>query len=249
MAKSMGLVAFDFDHTIVDDNTDTVTISLIDKSMIPDSVRELYRSDGWTSYMQAIFDLLHKYNVDKKKICKAIEKIPCVEGFDTLIRELKDKLQYDIIIISDSNTEFIGTWLKAHNLTNYILKTFTNPAQFVDNHLMIEMYHLQEHCKLSTKNLCKGQILQDFIENQKHEGINYNRIIYVGDGINDFCPILRLNELDLACVRKDYKCADCVKLAKEGKYLDDLGKPYTVKAKVCIYKTGIDILNAIKTKT
>lgn len=248
MSNLTGLVAFDFDHTIVNDNTDTVVISLLDKSVIPDSVQELYRSDGWTSYMQAIFDLLHKYNINKQMMTDAIERIPSVEGFDTLIKELKDKLKYDIIIISDSNTYFIEIWLKAHHLTNYILKTFTNPAHFINDSLKIEMYHLQKHCKLSTKNLCKGQVLQEFIENQKSAGINYNKIVYVGDGTNDFCPILKLQENDLACVRKDYKCADCVRLANEGKYLDEKGKPYEVKAEVCVWKTGIDILNAIKAK-
>lgn len=246
MANAKGLVAFDFDHTIVDDNTDTVVISLLDKSLIPDSVKELYRSDGWTSYMQAIFDLLDTYNIDKKKILQTIADIPFVKGFDTLIRALKDELQYDIIIISDSNSCFIDTWLETHNLTNYFCKVFTNPAQFVDNSLKIQMYHLQTHCKLSTKNLCKGQILEDFIETQKNAGIIYDRVAYVGDGTNDFCPVLKLKENDLACARENYKCADLVKLAIEGKYLDETGNPYMVKAIPCIWKTGLDILNAVK---
>lgn len=239
------LAVFDFDHTIVDDNTDTAVIGLLDKSMIPESVTQLHRRDGWTAYMQAIFDLLHRHNIGESKILNVIVNIKCVEGFYELIKQLRDKLLFDIIIISDSNSYFINSWLSKHGLSDYILKVFTNPAQFENDLLKIEMYHHQNYCNLSTKNLCKGQIMMDFINQQKSDGIEYRRIIYAGDGYNDFCPILKLGENDLACVREKYKCADVVKDALTGKFCDELGTPYKVRAKICVWRTGMDILKAI----
>ena len=49
--------------------------------------------------------------------------------------------------------------------------------------------------------MCKGDELDAFLE--RHGGrSSYDRIIYVGDGGNDFCPVLRLGSQDLAFVRK-----------------------------------------------
>ncbi|KAK9732019.1 putative Phosphatase [Popillia japonica] len=165
-----------------------------------------------------------------------------------LMRSLKLDLGYDIIIISDSNTYFIDTWLNKHSFTKNIDKVFTNPANFVDGLLKIEMYHLQSDCKLSTKNLCKGRILDEYLAAQKNNGIIYDRVIYVGDGTNDLCPILRLQQDDLACVRANYKCAELVNLLRLGQPIDKSGKIYNVKSQVLIWQNGCDILSYVKNK-
>lgn len=243
MAKN--LAVFDFDHTIVDGNTDTIVADLLDKS-VRNSVKDLYQKDGWTAYMQAIFGLLHINNIQQEEITKTINNIPYVTGFPTLIRELNEKFNYDVVIISDSNSYFIDSWLVANGLKKYVLKTFTNPAHFENGLLKIEMYHLQDYCTLSTKNLCKGQIMDDFKEEQRRNGVVYGRTVYTGDGNNDFCPILRLQEGDFACVRENFKCAKLVKLAQEGYNCDESGVPYEVKANVVVWKDGDDILNVLK---
>jgi pyridoxal phosphate phosphatase PHOSPHO2 len=38
--------------------------------------------------------------------------------------------------------------------------------------------------------MCKGEELSAFLE----EHGDYDQVIYVGDGSNDFCPVLRLRE-------------------------------------------------------
>lgn len=82
--------------------------------------------------------------------------------------------------------------------------------------------------------MCKGEELEDYF---RREGgrVQYNRIVYIGDGSNDFCPLLRLTRCvhpstfhlqnkqmakkaysnDLALVRYDYGLAR--RIAKEGK--------------------------------
>ena len=54
---------------------------------------------------------------------------------------------------------------------------------------------------MSTKNLCKGEILEDYITTS---GKNFSLVCYVGDGKNDFCPSLRLSAGDLTCVREGF---------------------------------------------
>lgn len=61
--------------------------------------------------------------------------------------------------------------------------------------------------------MCKGEELDAFLE--RHGGRSaYDRIVYVGDGGNDFCPVLRLRESDLAFVRKFRGLQS--RIAKEG---------------------------------
>lgn len=239
------LAVFDFDHTIIDDNSDTAVMKLVDKSKFPPEHKELHKVDGWTAFMQGVFDVLHQNNVMEADIAKLIKNIPAVKGLKELILELHDNMDFDVIIISDSNTYFINLWLKENDLASKILKVFSNPAKFNEKGLLtIKMYHVQDSCKLSTRNMCKGMIMDDFIKTQSERGIIYDKVVFVGDGQNDFCPILRLNGNGIACCRNNYKCVDLVRKAKAGQNIspNDSTK-YTIKADLCIWETGQDILN------
>ncbi|XP_015592304.1 pyridoxal phosphate phosphatase PHOSPHO2 [Cephus cinctus] len=232
------LVAFDFDHTIVDDNTDIVVRKLLPEEKLPDSVRGLYRSDGWTAYMRKIFELLHANGISLSQIDTAIQNILPVAGIETLLHKLHDS-NCEIIIISDSNSLLISTWLKHKKLDNLIAQVFTNPAWANENGMMcIDMYHVQDWCKLSTKNLCKGHILEEYIKKRFEDGVQFEKIMYVGDGRNDLCPILRLSENDIAFPRKEYALI---------KILNDpqSEKGQSVKAQVYPWNNATDILHEI----
>ena len=241
---SRNLAVFDFDHTIIDGNSDIVVRDLISPSKISSEVKELCKKDNWTNYMQAVFKLLHENGVTEKDIRDRIEQLLPMKGMPDLIQHLF-KLNYDIVVISDSNEVFIDMWLKKNDLYKYIYKIFTNPCTFVNGVLKIQMYHLQTECKLSTKNLCKGKILQEFLSQRNAENVNFENVMYVGDGFNDFCPILTLKENNLACVRQNYQCAKMISLSKEGNSVDDSDTIYVVKPKILFWNNGFDILNAI----
>lgn len=245
MNSNKKLAVFDFDHTIVDDNTDTVIVQLIKD--IPKEVKLLHRSDGWTAFMQAVFKLAHQQQIDEKEIANHIKKIPPVKGMCELLQVLATN-NYDVVIVSDSNSYFIDVWLEHYKMQQNVLKVFTNPAHFVDGLLHIQMYHLQNDCRLSTKNLCKGRIMQEFIQERQQQGCTYTQTIYCGDGANDFCPILRLAETDVACVRDKYKCVEMVRKCLSGDYLDPKGKPYIIKANVCVWNDAYDIMAYLKLK-
>ncbi|XP_072378701.1 probable phosphatase phospho2 isoform X6 [Diabrotica undecimpunctata] len=241
------LAVFDFDHTIINDNSDVVAVGMLNPKSIPNDIKKLHRSDGWTAYMQGIFNLLHQTGIRENRIRKTMEALTEVQGMCRLIKDLSENLNYDVIVVSDSNSYFIESWLAVNKLQDNVLKVFTNPAKFnKDGLLVISMYHLQDTCKLSTKNMCKGQIVQDFITEMKKEGTNYEKVVYCGDGMNDFCPILRLNETDLACVRKGFKCEDIIRKSKEGTYKDASGITRVVNCEVFYWNNGDDILSFIK---
>ncbi|CAH1960565.1 unnamed protein product [Acanthoscelides obtectus] len=246
MAKK--LAVFDFDHTIINDNSDIMAMNMVDRKYIPKEVKDLHKTDGWTVFMQKVFEILYQNNVKEDAVNQLMMNLPAVAGMTELIKELKQNYNYDVIVISDSNSHFIRTWLGANDLSKYISEVFTNPAKFENGMLKIQMYHFQENCKLSTKNLCKGQVLEEFVDNKKKQDIYYEKVVYCGDGLHDFCPILKLSENDVACVRDKYKLLDLVMKAQNGQYLDEDGVVKNLKCDVCVWNTGYDILDFLKPK-
>ena len=155
-----------------------------------------------------------------------------------LLEEAVDSLNATIIIISDSNSEFINHILKERGLSGRVDKVFTNPANWSEEgKLKILPYHHQETCKLSTENLCKGQILEDYI---KGCGKEFNFVCYVGDGRNDFCPSLRLCENDLVCVRQEFSLEKYIPKMEE--------KGFKVKAEMLLWTDADQILGRVKEK-
>uniref|UniRef100_A0A1B6CBM4 Pyridoxal phosphate phosphatase PHOSPHO2 n=1 Tax=Clastoptera arizonana TaxID=38151 RepID=A0A1B6CBM4_9HEMI len=229
------LVALDFDHTIVQENSDLVACKMASK--IPPEIKALYTSNGWTKYMGEVFKILHQENVKKHDILSAMHNLTAVSGMDRLLEWL-NKPDCEVIIISDSNSIFIEEWLKHKVLSNYVTEVFTNPAYFNDDDLLnIDMYHKQDWCKLSNENLCKGQILEDYISKKKNDNISFEKIAYVGDGENDFCPSLRLGVNDFLFPRIDFRLHKKINEAHKSE----------VKAAVHPWKDGLDILHTLKT--
>lgn len=240
------LVAFDFDHTVVDLNTDIVVRDLISADKIPREVTKLYKRSGWIPYMQEIFHLLHANGVTRDHIKAAIESIPEVNGVKRLIQQLHDTGDCDVIIISDSNSEFIRYWCTFNDIQHCFAEIHTNQANFDGTgRLLIQPYHNQFSCSLSSVNLCKGDILEKFINRRQHEQqVIYDKIFYIGDGANDICPVLRLGKRDFGMARKNYR------MHKEiDSILSDNTNPDNVKhsldAKLLIWDDGIELAELI----
>jgi pyridoxal phosphate phosphatase PHOSPHO2 len=62
--------------------------------------------------------------------------------------------------------------------------------------------------------MCKGDELDAYLASQEGKD-SFDKIIYVGDGGNDFCPLLRMREGDLALVRKGFELDE--RIREEGK--------------------------------
>ncbi|XP_057330572.1 pyridoxal phosphate phosphatase PHOSPHO2-like [Microplitis mediator] len=233
------LMSFDFDHTVIDKNSDIVIRELLPNEYT-ETIKKLYKScDGWTMLMKNIFELLHSNKITKDEINDTINSIPAVQGFEEILKNLNSN-NCEVIIISDSNSVFIENWLKYRQLDHTVNKIFTNPAWFDDKNLLnIKPYHEQNWCTLSEKNLCKGYILENYIKERTENGVSFEKIAYAGDGKNDLCPILKLSDKDIAFPRQDYPII---------KLLNDPDTKNNVKAQVIPWKTGTDIWNALVNK-
>ena len=238
--KVKKLAVFDFDHTISALNTDLTVRDLIDSSLISPETKKLYRSDGWTQYMQNVFKHLYQNGKTKDDMCRAIRTIPEISGMKSCIKFLAQN-EFDVIIISDSNSVFIDMWNEHNGITNCFYTVYTNKARFDDSGLLcITPYHHQTDCKFSSTNLCKGTIMKQFLEEQeKLFNKYYEKIFVVGDGSHDICPMLKLDINGYACARDGFPCSkDLVKM------LDS--SPNSVQAKVYLWKDGNDLLKFIK---
>lgn len=226
------LGVFDFDHTIIEDNSDVVVCNLLSDS-IPQQTKKLAETGQWTAYMRDIFSLLHKQGISEEMIRSAIVEIPPVPYFLLFLNKLKE-MDCDVIIISDSNAYFIDEWLRSNNVKCCIDAVYTNPAEFVYGRLNITEYHFQDWCSQSGINLCKGYVMGKHLEEQKNQGIEYSTVFYVGDGRNDLCPSLKLRENDLVFPRIGYPLLNLVKSSEE------------IKALVTPWSTTNDILATLQ---
>ena len=234
--KEKILVTFDFDHTLIDDNSDLYVRKLAPNGKIPQEIKNLYSKHGWIEYMGAIFEYLKQNGTTKDDFMECMAEIPFIEGNAELLKRLAGD-QYEVIIISDSNSVFIDAILKASKLEHTVTKVYTNPASFsAAGCLMVQYYHHQDWCDLSTVNLCKGHILDEHIAMQATHNIRYPCVVYVGDGINDLCPCLRLRPTDIVFPRAGYKLIEQILKLPKGK----------MRAKVVPWKTGYDILNELQ---
>ena len=85
------IIAFDFDHTLIDKNSDTYVLRLIpDGGQLPASIKKLYSSvDGWNDYMREVFRYLHSScGVTRDQLLSCVAEIPLVEGMRELLAYL-----------------------------------------------------------------------------------------------------------------------------------------------------------------
>ncbi len=91
--------------------------------------------------------------------------------------------------------------LAANDLESQFDRIITNRSEIREGAIRVSPYH-ELKCERCPDNLCKQTAIREY---SKEKGLEQTRIIYVGDGGNDFCPLLMLSQKDLVFVRKGYR--------------------------------------------
>jgi len=234
------LFAFDFDHTIVEENTDLVVQTIPDKSEAK-AVRDSDDKTDWTAFMDRVFGVHHENGVTREDYEKILDSLEFVPGMENLLQDLRSKFDCEIIIISDANSFFISRILERAKLDSLIAETFTNPAEFEESgRLRVRPFHCNTDCDLSGKNLCKGRVLEEYLEKRRGQGVEFENVLYAGDGGNDFCPMLRLCSRDGAFPRVGFFLE---------KYVNRMAKkkenPLRIPAMKYFWNDGHDILRVM----
>ncbi|XP_043853940.1 pyridoxal phosphate phosphatase PHOSPHO2 [Dromiciops gliroides] len=232
------LLIFDFDHTIIDDNSDTWIVKCAPEKNLPNELKDSYEKGKWNEYMGRVFKYLGDKGIREYEMKRTMTEIPFTEGMIELINFVgKNKDIFDCIIISDSNTIFIDWILGAAKIRDVFDEVFTNPAAFNENgYLTLEGVHVH-HCDKCPKNLCKRKILVEFIDKQLQKGVKYTQIIYLGDGENDFCPITYLKKNDVSMPRKGFSLH---------KLISEMRQDTPLESSVVVWSSAFEILSHLK---
>ncbi|KAG7298354.1 hypothetical protein JYU34_017969 [Plutella xylostella] len=197
------LAVFDFDRTVVDDDSDATIIRRLKERQPPpewDSTNH-----DWTPYMSDVFEHAFSAGLSQEDILASIACMRATPGLPELFTKLAAN-GWDILLLTDANTVFVKHWLKTHELDHCITSIITNGAFFESGRLHIEPCMRQAACARCPANLCKALALHTWCKDRQ-----YDRIVYSGDGRNDFCPATTLPASSTVFARRGYPLDDLIR--------------------------------------
>ncbi|XP_011403524.1 PREDICTED: pyridoxal phosphate phosphatase PHOSPHO2-like [Amphimedon queenslandica] len=210
MADSEGaekvLFVFDFDHTLIDDNCDTYAMNVAPQLNLIEKVHEMRKEFTlWITMMNYVMKAQYEHGSKPEDVLRVMKEIDLIGPMKRTLEKIKEHPLVDAIIVSDANSFFIRAILENHNLADVFKTIHTNPACFNESGCL-EISHYHAHCCTrcrKTPNMCKGLIMHSIAE----ERSTYSRIVYVGDGSNDYCAAMHLSPRDHVVARTGYGLA------------------------------------------
>ncbi|XP_073156952.1 thiamine phosphate phosphatase-like protein [Henckelia pumila] len=224
MAENTVMV-FDFDRTLIDDDSDRWVMTNMGLTNL---FLQLRRTLPWNSLMDRMLEELHIQGKTVNDIAQCLKGIPLHPHVISVIKSAHS-LGCDLKVASDSNTFYIKTILEHHGIYNCFSEIVTNPV-LVDSGGRLRIFPCHDvasshACNLCPPNLCKGRVIERI---QAETGCK--RLIYIGDGMNDFCPTLKLVAADFVMPRKNFPLWSHISNNLE-----------LVKAKVCEWSDGEEL--------
>ncbi|NXG44334.1 PHOP1 phosphatase, partial [Psilopogon haemacephalus] len=199
------LLVFDFDETIVDENSDESIVRAAPGQALPEHLRQTFRQGSYNEYMQRVLAYMGEQGVTMGDFKAVYEAIPLSPGMPELFQFLsKHQELFEVILISDANVFGIESKLRAAGSYSLFRKVFSNPSGFDKRgYFTLGPYHSHK-CLECPSNMCKRKILAEYLAERAREEVEFERVLYVGDGANDFCPAAALSAPDVAFPRKGY---------------------------------------------
>lgn len=247
MATAQVLVVFDYDWSLVNENSDMFIFKQLHAPLLETlRTRLALRQTQEVSWTALMDELLHELSeqqplVTPEVIRATLAQIPILDRMLDAVRLAVDTHGADLKIVSDANTTYIQSMLEHHALASHVSEVFTNPGFFEgvsSSRLRVQPYHalhLAPHgCPNCPANMCKGAIVDQI----RRENPGFTHVLYVGDGGGDFCPSTRLTSNDIVFARADDAEGKAYGLLKK-----ILANRERVQAKVVPWSSGEDIYN------
>ncbi|ORX40538.1 phosphatase phospho-type [Kockovaella imperatae] len=206
------LVVFDFDWSFVDQDTDRWVFEVLSTKLR--RLLETRKSAGSQCTPDVVNDTmgdLAEEGFTKDQVLDALRILPFHPAMRRAVLGLRERNpNVEYLCLSNSNEVYISTILERHGLTDLFSNIITNPASWnssnsnrLDIGRRVPANGPQHDCKVGClANMCKGEELEAYISERGGRS-SYEKIVYIGDGGNDFCPLLRMKEGDWALVRKN----------------------------------------------
>ncbi|KAH7929823.1 hypothetical protein BV22DRAFT_1029000 [Leucogyrophana mollusca] len=200
------LIVFDFDWSMADQDTDRWIFEVLAPD-IRRKMKTLQEEIQWTDLIAQSLAELHARGRTQEEIQHTLRIMPFHPAMVRGVTKLKEASNphTTFFCLSNANSVFISTILESKGLQGLFEEIVTNPAHFQPSGLLklrrrIDPNGPQHDCKIGcSPNMCKGEELDAFLKRHQPD---YDRIIYVGDGSNDFCPILRMRSQDMVLCRR-----------------------------------------------
>ncbi|TUD36243.1 putative phosphatase phospho1 [Bagarius yarrelli] len=235
------LFLFDFDETLIDENSDNSVVRAAPFQTLPVSLSNSQRPRFFLEHSQKIMTFLNESGVTEEAVRDAIERIPASPGVAALLHFLSARDDFECVVVSDANSYFIETWLRHAGARGLFAEVFTNPAEFNrDGRLVLRPYHAHS-CPECPENMCKQLILRDYASKRaKEQGEPFQKIFYIGDGQNDVCPTLALGLNDTVFPRRGFPMH---------RIIQDLQRtqPGVYRPSVVPWERGQDVVDFLKT--
>ncbi|XP_053309787.1 phosphoethanolamine/phosphocholine phosphatase [Spea bombifrons] len=214
-SKPKYLLIFDFDETIINENSDDSVIQAAPGKELPEWLRQTFQDGFYNQYMQRVFQYMAEKGVRLVDIKTVYEKIPLSPGMADLFRFLlKNQDRFEIILISDANVFGIESSLRSNGYYSLFRRVISNPTNTENGHLNLGPYH-SHNCPQCPANMCKRKVLTEYLAERSQGGVTFENVLYVGDGANDFCPSVIFTSTDVAFPRKNYPMHQLIRKMEE----------------------------------
>lgn len=206
MAGAKTVIIFDFDRTLIDDDSDRWVVENMGLTYLFNQLRPTL---PWNALMDRMMEELHSQGKTVEQIAECLKHVPLHPQTISAI-ESAHALGCDLKVLSDANQFYIETILKHHGLYRCFSEIITNPTMVdAEGRLRIFPYHelASFHgCNLCPPNLCKGLVIEQIQASMSDK--RKSRFIYLGDGRGDYCPTLKLDRGDHVMPRKGFPLWD-----------------------------------------
>lgn len=238
------LFVWDFDNTIVLDNTDTYVFAKLAPDILqtfcpPHPPSQFSATPLWTDLIASGLRALHHRGISPDTVLSTAAQAPLPAKTRTALFAVANCPYAHSAILSDANSLFISACLSKNDIDEshvFEAGVVTNPAYVDDNGCIVLSPFLKgdapercHSCETCPKNLCKGEVV-DVMLRSNYKGW---RLVYVGDGGNDFCPVSGMS-------------TDCVALVREGYSLHRKVITRGVRAEVRLWKTAGELHGVVQ---
>ena len=219
-SASLALVVWDFDWSLVNENSDTFVIDQLEPTgTLWRACERKLGSFGWTQVMDYALGELFALGMRSENVRSALEAIPVMVGALDAVALARHAGAHQRLL-SDANSEYIRIKLDSLRIASDFRVVETNGGSWDSSgRLCITPHHQPppHGCPNCPPNLCKGRVLARWLSEVESSSPGF-RCLYVGDGSGDVCVAMVLRSQDVLLARRaphDALLAACLRRRKE----------------------------------
>ena len=240
MSEKKYLLAFDFDETIIEQDSEEEILKCAFSQKELDEINQALTKIDFFEGFNYYFKKMKQNKMTLKDFNTILDKIqlsPKMKELFDYLRENKSK--YEIIICSNAVDYEIKYVLQHNGFLDLFDGFICTKGKFQNEKseplLFVEKNQFPHSCNICSSFQCKGFEIKKYIEKSKNK---FEKILFVCDGSNDFCPSKNtLKKGDIVFPRFEHNLYN--KLFKE-KLRDQL------VCDVCPWKNAEEIISKLK---